>query len=502
MKKYLLLRKNCQTGPHSTAELSAMGLTAQDLLWIEGKSASWKHPGEIEELKSLVPGAVEKKFDRVPLQRTRLKNDNILFRTNNNDRVGNTTVLTENEVLEFPTLARFFMAEHYEEFKLQVKPESKKITAEKIVKPFKKTGVWVSLPSLVTDEKIVLISGTPKQKPAPEVHRIAVLTPDVPQFTESNAVSIEENNLNEELVGSDIEPTAVAVEFAPVNEFKAEIIELSSYTNFDELIKDVNSDIVKEEVAAEVYTPVIQMHQPRRIQSYSRILQKLAVAVAIGSLLTVAYLITDSILNPAYSLQPITANKKPVSAPAQNDVKPNQMVTLPAAAVSTPVAEKEQVESSSLKDDADQIKKSPVKKPAVSEQPLQEEILKEEAPSPELTEPLSAAPLPVEVIEPRIQLSDLVDIEMKGLKVGILGGIKEFDLVVKNNSDISIDQVVVELKYIQSNKKIFKTEMLEFNDIAAQSRQMVEVPKSVRGIKVESSIKSIAARDASVALSN
>lgn len=502
MKKYLLLRKNRQTGPHSIAELSAMGLTAQDLLWIEGKSASWKHPGEIEELKCLVPGAVEKKFDRVPLQRTRLKNDNILFRTNNNSQVANTTVLTENEVLEFPTLARFFMVEHYEEFKQQVKPESKKIIAEKSVVPVKKPGVWVSFPSVVTDEKIVLISSVPKNKPAFVKVDTGNSSAAVPVIIDIKTEIIREDIPAEGLLNMGIVENKDANEAAPVPQLLAESIELSAYTNFEELIDEVNSNDTEEEAQPEIYAPLIQIQQPRRIQSYSKILQKLAVAVAIGSLLTVAYLITDSILNPAYSLQPLTANKKPVSAPEQNTVKPAQVVTVPATSVAMPEADKEKVEPLLLREDANDNKKSPAKKPVVNEQPLIEESLKENAPSTELTEPLSISPLPVEVIEPRKQLSEMVDIEMKGLKVGLLGGIKEFDLVVKNNSDVSIDQVVVELKYIQSNKKIFKTEMLEFNDLAAQSRQMVEVPKSARGIKVESSIKSIASRDATVALSN
>jgi hypothetical protein len=500
MKKYLLLRKNRQTGPHNLAELSAMGLTTHDLLWIEGKSASWKHPGEIDELKCLVPGAIEKKFDRVPLQRTRLKNDSILFRTGNNILSNSATALTENEVLEFPTLARFFMVEHYEEFKQQVKPESRKIITDKTAVPAKKPGVWVSFPSAITDEKIILISGAPKHKPAITAIHIPDLFASVPGIIESKLESIEEDILNEELLTSTAEKSAIVVELPPVPEAPAAIVELSTYTNFEELIDDASKNNMEEE--AVVTSPSIQMLQPRSIQSYSKMLQKLAVAVAIGSLLTVAYLITDSILNPAYSLQPLTANKKPVSAPAQNALKPDPMVVVPAAAVSIPEADKEQVEPISLKGDADDVKKSPSKKPAVNEQPVIEEPLKENTPTPELIEPLSIAPLPVEVIEPRRQLSELVDIEMKGLKVGILGGIKEFDLVVKNNSDVSIDQVVVELKYIQSNKKIFKTEMLEFNDLAAQSRQMVEVPKSARGIKVESTIKSIAARDATFALGN
>src|SRR5215213_10011364 len=53
MKKYLLLRNNQQSGPHSFEELTALGLGSLDLIWIEGRSASWAYPTEIEELKGL-----------------------------------------------------------------------------------------------------------------------------------------------------------------------------------------------------------------------------------------------------------------------------------------------------------------------------------------------------------------------------------------------------------------------------------------------------------------
>ena len=53
--KYLLLRDNKQTGPYSTEELIAKGLKPYDLVWLEGKSAAWRYPSEIQELKPFAP---------------------------------------------------------------------------------------------------------------------------------------------------------------------------------------------------------------------------------------------------------------------------------------------------------------------------------------------------------------------------------------------------------------------------------------------------------------
>lgn len=51
---YLLLRNNKQTGPLSLQELLQQGLQPQDLIWMEGQSAGWSYPTEINSLKSYV----------------------------------------------------------------------------------------------------------------------------------------------------------------------------------------------------------------------------------------------------------------------------------------------------------------------------------------------------------------------------------------------------------------------------------------------------------------
>lgn len=64
MNQYLLLRNNKKSGPFSAAELASMGLKPFDLIWLEGKSAAWRYPGEIDELKSFAPPVEEQPYDR------------------------------------------------------------------------------------------------------------------------------------------------------------------------------------------------------------------------------------------------------------------------------------------------------------------------------------------------------------------------------------------------------------------------------------------------------
>src|SRR5215213_5626980 len=64
MKKFLLLRNNKQSGPYSTEELQEMGLKPYDLIWVEGKSAAWRYPGEVDDLKAFAPAVEEQPYDR------------------------------------------------------------------------------------------------------------------------------------------------------------------------------------------------------------------------------------------------------------------------------------------------------------------------------------------------------------------------------------------------------------------------------------------------------
>jgi len=64
MPQYLLLRDNKQSGPYSFEELTAKGFKAYDLIWIEGKSAAWRYPSEVDELKPFAPVVEEQPYDR------------------------------------------------------------------------------------------------------------------------------------------------------------------------------------------------------------------------------------------------------------------------------------------------------------------------------------------------------------------------------------------------------------------------------------------------------
>ena len=64
MDTYLLLRSNKQSGPYSLQQLVSFGLKPYDLVWVEGKSAAWRYPSEVDGLKSYAPATEEQPYDR------------------------------------------------------------------------------------------------------------------------------------------------------------------------------------------------------------------------------------------------------------------------------------------------------------------------------------------------------------------------------------------------------------------------------------------------------
>jgi hypothetical protein len=59
IRAYRLLRNNEEQGPFTAEELIQKKLKPYDLIWIDGRSACWKYPGEMAEFKMYVPLAGE-----------------------------------------------------------------------------------------------------------------------------------------------------------------------------------------------------------------------------------------------------------------------------------------------------------------------------------------------------------------------------------------------------------------------------------------------------------
>jgi hypothetical protein len=76
-------------------------------------------------------------------------------------------------------------------------------------------------------------------------------------------------------------------------------------------------------------------------------------------------------------------------------------------------------------------------------------------------------------------------------RTGFLGGIKNLHIIVRNQSEYSLDNVVVEVQYMRGNGEVFKTEEYTINDVPAKGTKSVQASSSRKGQKVELRLLSI-----------
>ena len=62
MKNYIVLRNNRQSGPYSLEELRLFGLSASDLVWVEGESTAWQYPNNINSLGTIAEEGIKQPF--------------------------------------------------------------------------------------------------------------------------------------------------------------------------------------------------------------------------------------------------------------------------------------------------------------------------------------------------------------------------------------------------------------------------------------------------------
>lgn len=76
-------------------------------------------------------------------------------------------------------------------------------------------------------------------------------------------------------------------------------------------------------------------------------------------------------------------------------------------------------------------------------------------------------------------------------RTGLLGGIKDLKILVRNQSDYPLDNVVVSVEYMRGNDNVFKTEQYTINNVPAKGTQSVAASNSRKGMKVKIKLISI-----------
>jgi len=492
MTKYLLLRDNKQSGPYTCDELRTKGLKAYDLVWLEGRSAAWRYPSEVEELRAFAPVVEEQPFDRFYKKPSQTP----------------ATATTASQVSAGATQHSRPAAQSANAGSFP--PESSSSSSV----PGKRI-IYVTLPAArnqpnntnnkesATREPVK----PPVNVPVPErqssnINNQALSQSPVPSLYDKGA------GLQESTTGYST-PSAAGEQQAAGSTAISPIAALGS-----EFLNEEDLSHSRED-----WRTIVESAPRRKSRrNFSRALQPLLVVVCILALLAAGIFIGLSLNKDSLGLAKKLALKKDLTAvqqlppPPPHDKEQGQPASLsPNIAPLTSVVptNKDSIKKETVSVLNTQHNTSPLstwQKPPAN--PARERITPLPPRNPGnmhavntpakdstlITYPVvqreasRRSDLSVEKMDKdliRSNLSNLVSLGASHYTVGAFGGISDLQLTISNRSVYALDLVVVEVQYIQANKKVFKTENLYFRSVGAGSALMQEAPKSTRGIKVQ-----------------
>jgi hypothetical protein len=464
MSKYLLLRDNKQTGPHSFEEMLELGFRQYDLVWVEGKSAAWRYPGEINEFKEFAPLVEEQPFDRffkkaVSSEKKAVSGEQIVVSSEKEEVSSEQEAVSSEKLVENRPVGKVERIP-YTNAEAQV-PKQEGVKHEEIEK--RREALKETQPK--QDDSRFL----PKEKtqPVPEVrasqtterHRSVAIT--MPATRRNNPIITPQPKKSE--------PEPVYVPFTSALSTPAPVTKV-----------DDEDDHFTYSIPPKPFSG-----------DYTHYLQYAGVGAALISLLVVGILIGMGIGNDTTPPAPLTVQQPSRIAELKEK--------LSNTASAEPIPAATQLVTSDEPEEHTPILKEPVKKDPA---PLQQDVPVNKAYN------TSNAPVPVDVDGKRAAVKRVdadpekpaptspdiskIALSLNEYKVNMFGGIDGIEVTVANGTGLPIDELVVELRYILSNKnKKYLTETVRFRNLKPGETQTLPGPKSNRGIKLESSIVSV-----------
>lgn len=467
---YLLLRNNKQSGPYSLEDLKSMGLKAYDLVWLEGKSAAWRYPCELEELSAFAPAVEEQPFDRFYKK----------------------PVATATPAAEASAVIKSVTAE----------PAASIPTAAPVSTPAPSTPLYTGEPSAVPGKRIIYVTMPAGRNPSPVRE---TREPSPPREIPREQPILRDSR--ESARSSTPDPAHVAYASGP------------GYTvgNANPKVEDYSSQLPSLEEQLEAVSP-----RRKKKESNERIVRPLVIGATVLALLAAGIFIGLSLnknsTGDRQTMEQTIASKSPAKNTVPSYVQPvsSQLpASSPVPALTATTTEKP-ADSVGIRAGRSEAFVPPVPKPtrtaALKERPATPK--KGVMPVPAVKDSVAGmnaahreAVHRADVVEAKPEdkpadkeavkttINSQVSVGANGYNVGTFGGINDLQLTVTNRSVYPLDLVVVEVQYIQANKKVYKTENLYFRNIGAGSALMQEAPKSSRGIKVQYKITTISSKD-------
>jgi hypothetical protein len=480
MKMYLLLRNNKQSGPHSLDELKSMGLKAYDLVWLEGKSAAWRYPSEIEELSSFAPIVEEQPFDR--------------FYKKAAPAAAPAASPTAASTIQIPTGKRIIYV---------TMPAGKSPAGREAGREISRESVVRELPARETASR----------EPSAETYSDRPL-----------AETYSDRPLAETY--SD-RPRAETRSDRPFQEPREPIVREMSPSYARAAIEDYSAQPVAEQTTLVDYLPRRRSNKTKATLKTKALARFVAIGLCILALLAAGIFIGLSLNKDTLGIQhKMVANANPASPtsgatsgetsgipPATSPIVHPTAQQLPVPAVippSAPTSHEDLIVNTSTvpartvkKNQRTKADRSPHGAVQNTTAPAPKDSVTSAIPTMQReavhrsdnAETNHKSPSAVDKEALRTALASQISVGANTYSIGTFGGISDLQVTVTNRSAYPLDLVVVEVQYVQANKKIFKTENLYFRGIGAGSALMLEAPKSARGIKVQYKVTTVNSRE-------
>ncbi|HTE27208.1 hypothetical protein [Flavitalea sp.] len=537
MNRYLLLRDNKQSGPYSVPELIEKGIKAYDLVWLDGKSAAWRYPSEIEELKAYAPIVEEQPFDRFykkPAAETHFaeiamtsRNESKNIQGSSGHAATNAPEIYSTQKIEIPVSSATSGFEtangasaRASETTVKTPIESTITRSSEEITRFSEDTISISRPAegSVTRSPfepkpqdvaplhdgqrkiyVTLPGSKTATRPNTEITKSTSPVSQSDKITERPAPAAREDYREEQVFpgrsdGNQSERFTPAPKYKKVDaEYKkAELADTSFSSKFagaDLLTDTVFPGKTKKSILAGKQNAAIMI-----MGALCLLFGGIIIGLAISNGKKESAKELNNLVKQIQERERL--KQLPASQPvAKTDIPAN---TVPEQVLP---ATEEQLVSQKLNTSANSQAKLAVsntvsKKDKKSEEPLVQTVVPD-------VQPVTIQPVVVQenkslsnaaAESTRKNIRQLVSVKSNKYKTGVLGGISDLSLTVSNKSDFEIDQVEVEVAYLGPEKRVVKTQTIVFNNIKPGNQLTQEVPRTNRGVSVTTNIKVINSR--------
>ena len=499
MASYLLLRNNKESGPYSLEALIQLGLKPYDLVWVEGRSAAWRYPSEVDDLKFYAPIVEEQPFDRFFKKPSEQKKEREEPKPVVQEVVLQTITETQPEKIK--------------EIVIEKEPETIEVKTPK-------KQVYVSMPA--NGGRTVIIKKTEQVAAAVSTNGNGSLNDTYSKNQETLKKSDSAANSSPsytELV-SDYNKQQYAEKKVPVQQTPLPADDYPLEKKYSQSLDDIK-DMYVQTLADRKRKNA----QKKIIVNVAKKVLPFAAVLVIGILTGVFIMNTKSGKEPASQTQqariPIqndaTEKKPDINAtstgqqvPPQTEPDQQQVAGNNTTDLSKPVTvQKDNIitdpqnglssSSANAKKPSKKDNKTNVSAGANTTEPAQPKSIEADPVTGERNKVVrsdnnnNTQPATKQLSNTLMKQVSVVSNEYKRVT---FGGIHDLQLTVTNNSNYLLDNVVVELQILKPNEQPLKTDNIRFSPVPPNGSLTLAIPATSRGVKVAYRVTHIESKSA------